>query len=91
MYDKCPDRGYYGSSCGGQFGNYVEIETTSGLINYYAHMRNIIRVKIGDHVEKGQIIGYMGNSGSSTGTHLHFEIRNASGQKLNPCEVAFAC
>ena len=54
-------------------------------------MRNIIRVKIGDHVEKGQIIGYMGNSGSSTGTHLHFEIRNASGQKLNPCEVAFAC
>ncbi len=87
----CPDRGYYGSSCGGQMGNYVEIQSDSGLIIYYGHMRKDIKVYVGQTVTKGQQIGTMGNSGSSTGTHLHFEIRDASGNKYNPCRTAFAC
>lgn len=91
VFKGCADRGYYGSSCGGELGNYVEIETDTGLTIFYAHMRNIMRVSVGQTVSKGQIIGYMGSSGSSTGTHLHFEIRDSAGNKLNPCKVAFVC
>lgn len=91
VFKGCADRGYYGSPCGGQFGNYVEIETSNGLIIYYAHMKNNIPVVLGQTITKGQVIGYMGDSGSSTGTHLHFEIRDVGGNKMNPCKVAFAC
>ncbi len=87
----CADIGFYGSRCGGTYGNYVEVQTSTGLIIYYAHMRNSIRVSVGQTVTKGQLIGHMGSSGSSTGTHLHFEIRDAAGNKLNPCRTAFAC
>ena len=73
------------------YGNYVEVQTSTGLIIYYAHMTNTIRVSVGQKVTKGQLIGNMGNSGSSTGPHLHFEIRDASGNRLNPCRTAFAC
>lgn len=86
----CPLIGYLGNSCGGSYGNYVEVQTPTGLIIYYAHMSNLIKVTPGQTVTKGQIIGYIGSSGSSTGPHLHFEIRSG-GQKLNPCSVAFAC
>lgn len=86
----CPLFGGLGNTCGGTYGNYVEVETSTGLIIYYAHMSNLIRVNVGQTVSKGQIIGYIGSSGSSTGPHLHFEIRSG-GQKLNPCSVAFAC
>ncbi len=87
----CPNHGYYGSRCGGTYGNYVEVQTSTGLIIYYAHMTNTIRVSVGQKVTKGQLIGNMGNSGSSTGPHLHFEIRDESGNRLNPCRTAFAC
>ncbi|HBA37987.1 MAG TPA: hypothetical protein DCY94_04630 [Firmicutes bacterium] len=91
VFRGCADRGYYGSSCGGGFGNYVEILTPDNWIIYYAHMRSDIRVAVGATVSKGTKIGTMGDSGSSTGTHLHFEIRDQSGNKLNPCRTAFAC
>lgn len=87
----CSDRGFYGSSCGGGLGNYVEVQTSTGLVVFYAHMKSQLRVSVGQTVAKGQLIGYMGDSGSSTGTHLHFEIRDASGNRLNPCRAAFAC
>ncbi len=86
----CPPVGWLGNTCGGTYGNYVEIQTSTGLIIYYAHMLNTIQVSVGQTVSKGQLIGHMGSSGSSTGYHLHFEIREG-GQKLNPCAVAFAC
>jgi len=87
----CPNNGYYGSPCGGGYGNAVNIKTPDGKTIIYSHIKNNITVKRGDYVTKGQIIGYMGNSGSSTGTHLHFEIQSPTGGKLNPCQVAFAC
>lgn len=87
----CADRGVYGSSCGGGMGNYVEIRTTSGLTIYYAHMRNDLRVSLGQSVTKGQRIGSMGSSGSSTGTHLHYEVRDDAGRKYNPCRDIFSC
>lgn len=87
----CADRGYYGSTCGGGFGNYLEVKSDTGLIIYYAHLRKDIKVSVGDTVSKGTLIGTMGDSGSSTGTHLHFEIRDTNGTKLDPCKVAFKC
>lgn len=87
----CPNVGYYGSPCGGELGNSVKIKSSAGMTVFYAHMKNNIKVKVGQKISKGQLIGYMGSSGSSTGTHLHFEIRDENGQSYNPCKVAFKC
>ena len=87
----CANVGYYKNQCGGEYGNYVFVRTTKGLVTRFAHMRNDIRVSVGDTVKKGQLIGTMGSSGSSTGTHLHFEIRDENGNRLDPCKVAFKC
>jgi murein DD-endopeptidase MepM/ murein hydrolase activator NlpD len=91
VFSGCANQGYYGSTCGGGFGNSVQVQSTTGLTIIYGHIKNNIKVSVGETVTKGQLLGYMGNSGSSTGTHLHFEIRDANGTKLNPCKVAFAC
>ena len=66
----------FGSTCGGGYGNYVIIRHNDGNYTYYAHMhQNSITVSVGDNVEQGQVIGKIGSSGNSTGTHLHFEVR----------------
>lgn len=91
VFNTCANSGYYGSSCGGQMGNYVHVRTSTGLTIIYAHIKNNIKVSVGSTVTKGQLLGYMGNSGSSTGTHLHFQINDANGRSLNPCRAAFSC
>ena len=69
----CPSNDY---SCNNGSGNYVVIQHSDGNFTLYAHLHeNSILVKAGDSVEQGQVIGKMGNSGYSTGTHLHFEVR----------------
>lgn len=71
-------------SCGGGYGNYVIIQHNDGILTVYAHMyENTITVKAGDTVRAGQVIGKMGSSGSSTGMHLHFEVRE-NGQRKDP-------
>lgn len=87
----CPEYGYLGSRCGGSYGNFVRVKMADGKTIYYAHMRTILRVSVGQTVSKGTLLGYMGSSGSSTGPHLHFEINSPDGVKLNPCKVAFSC
>lgn len=73
------DNGYYGNRDGGGFGNYVKIKHSDGTYTIYAHLaKNSITVRAGDVVDQGQVIGKMGHSGSSTGTHLHFEVRLGS-------------
>lgn len=73
------DNGYYGNKDGGGYGNYVKIKHSDGTYTIYAHLsKDSITVTAGDVVEQGQVIGKMGNSGSSTGTHLHFEVRIGS-------------
>ena len=54
----------------------------NGFITLYAHL-NIAQVQIGQRVNRGDVIGQMGNTGRSTGTHLHFEIRQGA-VLLNP-------
>lgn len=64
------------TSCGGGYGNYVIIQHVDGNYTLYAHLaQGSITVKTGDSVDRGQVIGKVGNSGKSTGAHLHFEVR----------------
>lgn len=69
----------------GSYGNYVKIKHDDGYYTLYAHMAfNTVRVKTGDRVQRGQILGYMGNTGMSYGGHLHWEVRNPSDVKIDP-------
>lgn len=71
------DTGYIGNSCNGGYGNHVEIDHGEGYQTLYAHMiTGSMQVKVGDQVKKGDIIGYVGSTGNSSGPHLHFEVRN---------------
>lgn len=64
------------------YGYLVIIEHGYGFSTYYAHQSKIA-VKVGQAVEAGDIIGYVGNSGDSTGPHLHYEVRYW-GEPVNP-------
>ncbi|BCG61670.1 M23 family metallopeptidase [Paenibacillus sp. URB8-2] len=64
------------------YGNVVIINHGNGYETYYGHLSKI-SVSVGQKLEQGSRIGIMGNTGRSTGTHLHFEIRK-SGTAMNP-------
>ena len=64
------------------YGRLVKIQHQFGIETRYAHQSNI-RVKVGQRVSRGEQIGDMGNSGNSTGTHLHYEVR-VNGKAVNP-------
>lgn len=64
------------------YGRLVKIQHQFGIETRYAHQAKI-RVKVGQRVSRGQRIGDMGNSGRSTGTHLHYEVR-VGGKAVNP-------
>lgn len=55
------------------FGNYVAIDHNNSLVTHYAHLESFV-VNVGDVVTKGQLIGFMGSTGNSTGYHLHFAL-----------------
>ncbi len=66
----------------GGYGNTVIISHGNGISTLYAHQSKI-EASNGDRVERGDVIGYVGSTGNSTGPHLHFEIR-VSGDAVNP-------
>lgn len=70
------------NNCGGGYGNYIIVKHNDEQSTLYAHLYSI-NVSQGSRVNKGQIIGTMGSSGNSTGTHLHFEVR-VNGNRQNP-------
>ncbi|MFE4452063.1 M23 family metallopeptidase [Streptomyces sp. NPDC056796] len=77
-----------GGGDGPAYGNAIVIKHANGKYSQYAHLSKI-EVKVGDHVKTGDEIARSGNTGNSSGPHLHFEIRNSPnyGSALDP--VAF--
>lgn len=71
----------------GGHGNYVRLSHGGGLATGYAHMSRIA-VARGGHVRRGQVIGYVGSTGLSTGPHLHYEMYR-NGRTVNPSSVSF--
>ncbi len=67
---------------GGGYGRMVKIKHANGIETRYAHMAKIL-VKKGQYVKTGQAVGLLGNSGRSTGAHLHYETR-VNGRPTNP-------
>jgi murein DD-endopeptidase MepM/ murein hydrolase activator NlpD len=65
------------------FGLWVRIRHSDGATTVYGHINRSL-VTEGQKVRAGQEIAEMGNRGNSTGPHLHFEVWNAAGQKINP-------
>jgi murein DD-endopeptidase MepM/ murein hydrolase activator NlpD len=72
----------------GGYGREVTIAHPGGLMSVYAHMSSIV-AEPGAFVRQGQLIGYVGSSGLSTGPHLHYEVRR-NGEPINPLGVRFA-
>ena len=74
-----------GFESSGSYGNYVKIKHSNGYYTLYAHMAyGSIKVSKGQKVNKGQVLGYMGATGTAYGGHLHFEVRNTSDVRIDP-------
>lgn len=67
------------------YGNRVVVDHGNGYTSLYAHLSNVY-VSVGETISRGQLIGQMGSTGRSTGTHLHLEIRY-NGVALNPLAI----
>lgn len=68
------------------YGNVIQITHSSGYMTLYAHMSKFASQKIGDSVRQGQVIGYVGSTGLSTGPHLHFGMYK-NNVAINPASV----
>lgn len=72
----------------GELGNLVEIRHANGWITRYGHMQGFASgVRAGTRVRQSQIIGYVGMTGTATGPHLHYEMRDRAGGVKNPLDI----
>lgn len=71
----------------GGYGNNVVINHGYGYQSLYAHMKKI-KVRVGDRVRRGEVIGWIGSTGKSTGPHLHYEVIK-NGEKIDPIHFFF--
>ncbi|EKD76399.1 MAG: peptidase M23 [uncultured bacterium] len=69
-------------SCGGGYGNYMDVVHGGGMTTRYAHL-SAFNITSGQSVSRGQVIGFIGSTGRSTGPHLHFEVM-INGVKQEP-------
>jgi murein DD-endopeptidase MepM/ murein hydrolase activator NlpD len=70
------------------YGNFIEIDHGNAVSTKYGHLNSLPQVTSGQSVSRGAIIGYSGNTGMSTGPHLHFEYK-VGGEKRNPFDGLF--
>ena len=75
----------YAGAISGGYGNLVAIDHQNGYLTLYAHLSGF-NVACGQSVSQGQVIGFCGSTGNSTGAHLHFEVRQ-NGGFINPWHV----
>lgn len=92
VVDSCVDG--YGNTYPGTkiYGNSVILSHGDGWWSVYAHLLTGLTVTKGQKVRKGQVLGYMGNSGYSNGQHLHFELRrweNSKAGSIDPLDYLF--
>ena len=66
----------------GGYGNMIEVYHGNGLTTRYGHLSKV-EVTVGDTISRGQLIGYVGSTGRSTGPHLHYELRLGE-KSINP-------
>ena len=71
------------------YGNMIVISHDNGTQTLYSHMSQNT-VSVGQRVNKGEVIGYVGSTGNSTGNHLHFEVRGAT-NPLSKCSIGSSC
>lgn len=76
------DNGYHQGA-----GNNIKIEHANNYVSQYMHLAKSL-VKVGDHIEKGQLIGIMGRTGSATGVHLDFRVFK-NGNNINPFSIYY--
>jgi murein DD-endopeptidase MepM/ murein hydrolase activator NlpD len=71
----------------GSYGNYLEIRHNSEFNTAYAHLSRFAKgIERGSRVRQGQVIGYVGSTGRSTGPHLHYEVKQ-NGKQINPMSI----
>lgn len=76
---------------GTSYGNYIKIRHSNGYYTLYAHLQyGSIKLNIGDYVKEGEQIAIIGNTGHSTGRHLHWELRDTKDKKINPTKYLYA-
>lgn len=76
--------------CDAGYGNYIEIQHAGNFRSFYSHLSNVL-VNVGDSVYMAEQVAHVGNTGVSTGSHLHYEIRKGE-YALNPigwCQSLF--
>lgn len=84
VYAAAAGRVVYAGSAG-TYGNLVKIDHGNGIVSAYAH-NSRIRVRVGEYVTAGQHIADVGNTGRSSGPHLHFEVE-VNGERIDPLSV----
>jgi hypothetical protein len=71
----------------GLIGKGLSVRMPDGTRAIYGHM-NEVKARVGDHVNAGDIVGLSGNTGNSTGPHLHFGLKDANGNVIDPTPIA---
>lgn len=71
----------------GGYGNAIMLRHSDSMQTLYGHMSAFANIRAGQHIRAGEIIGYVGSTGVSTGPHLHYEVL-INGQPVNPTSVA---
>jgi len=80
----CVDGVIHDAGSGPGTGNYIVVMASDGTQYHYYHMVEPPALKAGDKVERGDVVGHVGNTGNSTANHLHFTIITSDGYYLNP-------
>jgi len=70
----------------GGYGKAVKIRHRNGYMTLYAHLKSYGNIRLGQYITQGKVIGYMGNTGLSTGPHLHFGVMH-HGKWINPVKI----